>query len=241
MGFGLLLCAYFMLTLMVVGVGEYAFALYIIGGLISLKATLSLKDYCPRFILTSVVSVLYILFGVYAVMAYLDNLFLWEFMPLEDAAKAIVDVVGYGIDLAYHICILWAVIELTDELDMVKLKSRAAANLTLAAIWGVGQAVLAIFPSLTEIQANLLPKMLLLWVLICYILNVFLLHSCYQNICPAGEEFGKPRKTSRFAFINRLNDKFDEKSAKALQESLDYRAEKQKRRQEKKKNKNKKK
>ena len=69
-----------------------------------------------------------------------------------------------------------------------------------------------------------------------YVLNVFLLHSCYQAICPAGEENGKAAKPSRFAFVNRLNQKFDEKSAKALQENLDYRAEKQKRREERKKN-----
>ena len=124
---------------------------------------------------------------------------------------------------------------------MVKIKSRATTNLVLSLIWGVGQVALVVIPGAAAFQQNMLTKMLLLWALVCYLLNIFLLHSCYQNICPAGEEFGKERKPSRFGFINRLNEKFDERSAKALQETLDYQAEKQRQREEKKKNKKKKK
>ncbi len=240
MGFGLLLCGYFVLTLMSVGVGEYSFACYVIGGLISLRATLSLKDYCPKFALASVVSALYILLGVYHGITYVDNLFLWGLMPIGNTVDNILQAVGYALELGYHAFILLAVIDLTGELEMLKRRSRAMTNLVLAAIWGVGQMVLVAYPPLATFQANVFPKMLLLWALVCYVLNVFLLHSCYQNICPAGEEFGKESKPSRFGFINRLNQKIDEKSAKALQESLDYRAEKQKRREERKKHKKKK-
>lgn len=241
MGFGLLLCGYFILTLMPVGMGDYSFACYVIGGLISLKATWSLKDYCPKFSLASLASLLYILLGVYYGVAYLDMLFAWGLVPVGNAADNVLQAVGYALELGYHVFILLAVIDLTGELDMLKRKSRAVTNLVFAIIWGVGQLVLVIFPSLLAIQAGFIPKILLLWALICYVLNVFLLHSCYQNICPAGEEFGKEAKPSRFAFVNRLNQKFEEKSAKALQESLDYQAEKQKRREERKKNKKKKK
>lgn len=240
MGFGLLLCAYFMLTLMVIGVGDYAFAVYVIGGLISLKATLSLKDYCPRFIFVTAVSALYVLLGIYHAVSYLDTLFLWNLLPIDEATNYIVQAVGYVVELAYHVFMLWAIMDLTGELDMIKLKGRSTANLVLAAIWGVGQIILVAYPPLASFSANVFPKMLLLWALVCYVLNVFLLHSCYQNICPAGEEYGKERKPSRFAFVNRLNDKFDEKSAQALQESLDYHAQKRLAREEKKKNKKKK-
>ena len=48
----------------------------------------------------------------------------------------------------------------------------------------------------------------------------------------SGEEMGKARTTSRFGFVNRMNDKFDERSARALRESLEYSAQKQAEREE---------
>ena len=241
MGFGLMLCAYFMLTLMPVGMGEYSFAVYVIGGLVSLKATWSLKDYCPKFSLVSVLSVLYVLYGIYHAFVFLDTMFLWGVAPAGNITYTIVQSTGYAFELCYHVFMLLSIIDLTGELDMVKIKSRATTNLVLSLIWGVGQVALVVIPGAAAFQQNMLTKMLLLWALVCYLLNIFLLHSCYQNICPAGEEFGKERKPSRFGFINRLNEKFDERSAKALQETLDYQAEKQRQREEKKRNKKKKK
>ena len=45
----------------------------------------------------------------------------------------------------------------------------------------------------------------------------------YRMICPAGEEENAPRKRSRFALINRINDKLEERSKRALEESMEYR------------------
>ncbi len=240
MGFGLLLCSYFMLTLMAFGMAEYSFAVYIIAGIVSIKATWSLKDYCPTFSWATIVSVLYILLGVYHGVDFLSTMFLWDLLPTEGWVVNAISAATYAIELAYHVVILFAITQLAGELGMVKITARAKTNLILAVIWGVGQAVLVAYPPLAQMQAQLFPKMLLLWALICYILNTFLLHSCYQNICPAGEEFGKEKKPSRFKFVNRINQKLDERSAKALQETLDYQAEKQRKRQERKQHKKKK-
>lgn len=240
MGFGLLLCAYFMLTFMPVGMGTYSFAVYIIAGILSLKATLNLKDYCPKFGFVSLVSLLYVLYGVYHTFVFLDNLFLWGVSPTGQMVDAFTQAGGYAIEFAFHVFMLLSIMDLTRELGMVKLQSRATTNLVLSLVWGVGQIALVCIPGAAAFESNVFPKMLLLWALVCYLLNTFLLHACYQNICPAGEEFGKERKPSRFGFINRLNQKFEERSAKALQEQIDYQAEKQRRKEEKKKHKKKK-
>lgn len=241
MGFGLLLCGYFVLTLMTVGMGEYSFAAYIIGGMVALKATLSLKDYNPRFSLAACASAAYVLLGVYHAFGFLDTIFLWGIFPAEGMLHTVAQAVGYGIELAFHGFTLWSVMELAGELNLVKIKSRAQMGLVLAGIWGLGQVILVLFPAVAAFQQNVFPKMILLFALLCYVLNTFLLYTCYQNICPAGEEHGTPTKRSRFALINKINDKLDEKSAKALRETMEYRAERQKQKEEKKKNKNRKK
>ena len=51
--------------------------------------------------------------------------------------------------------------------------------------------------------------------LVVYLLNSFCFYGCFSAICPAGEEFGKPSKPSRFKFINDINRKLDEKNEQA--------------------------
>ena len=231
MGFGWLLCSYFILTMMSVGLGEYAFASYIIGGVIALKATVSLKDYCVKFNLALVAAVLYVVLGIYHATVYLDNLFLWGFMPMGDGVNNVLQATGYAIELVFHVFMLLSVMDLTKELEMKKLSGRAVTNLVLVAVWGVGQILLVVIPGAATFQQSVFPKILLLWALVCYLLNSFMLYKCYQNICPAGEEYGREDKPSRFKFVNRMNKKFEEHQAKALQETLDYQAQKQAKKQ----------
>ena len=51
--------------------------------------------------------------------------------------------------------------------------------------------------------------------IVVYFLNSLFLHGCFRHICPAGEEFGKPTKPSRFKFINDINQKLDAKNEQA--------------------------
>jgi hypothetical protein len=77
-------------------------------------------------------------------------------------------------------------------------------------------------------------KFLILFTLLAYIINLILLYSCYNNICPAGEEMGKEQKPSRFKFVNKMRAKVQEKQERAVRESLDYIKEKQERKERKK-------
>ena len=72
---------------------------------------------------------------------------------------------------------------------------------------------------------DLLPDIIgyLLIQLIGYLMVCLTLLRAYRMICPAGEEENAPRKRSRFALINRINDKLEERSKRALEESMEYR------------------
>ncbi|MBO5043340.1 MAG: hypothetical protein J6D87_10295 [Clostridia bacterium] len=233
MGFGLLLCGYFVLTFMSFGVGEYSFAAYIIGGFITANAAYRLKDYCPRFMLTVIAGCVYMLLGVYDVLFFLDELFLWGVMPVGTLLPSIIDGISICVELFFHISLLWGVMLIATDVEEQKIRSGSIRNLTFSIIWGVGQLILVLFPALAAFQQQVFTKLLLLVVLVTYVLNVLLLHSCYRNICPAGEELGSPMKRSRFAFVNKINDRFEEKSARALKESMEYSQKKREEREEK--------
>lgn len=241
MGFGLLLCGYFILTLMSFGIGDYSFAAYIIGAVVTANAALKLKDYCPRFGMLIAASGIYLLVGLYDVVAFMDELFLWNLISAESTLPVAADRVRFFGEVFMHVMLLWSVRTLAADVEEEEIKNNALRNLIFTGGWAVGQIILLAVPSLAAIQNQVIPKILLLVVLVTYILNAFLLHACFRDICPAGEEMGSPVKRSRFSFINKLNDKFDEKSAKALKETLEYGEQKQREREEKRLSKKKKK
>ena len=215
------------------GVGEYSFAAYIIGGFIAANAAYRLKDYCPRFMLTVIAGCAYMLLGIYDVVFFMDELFLWGIMPMDGMFSSMIDGISICVELFFHGSLLYGVMLIATDVDEEKIRSGAIRNMTFSAIWGIGQLILVLFPALAAFQNQVFTKLLLLVVLVTYVLNVLLLHSCYRNICPAGEELGAPMKRSRFAFVNKINDKFEEKSARALKESMEYSQKKREEREEK--------
>ncbi len=239
MGFGLLLCGYFILTFMSFGMGDYSFAAYIIGAVVAANAALKLKDYCPRFGMLVAAAGIYLLIGLYDVVAFMDELFLWNFITAESTLPTVVDRVRFFGEVFFHAMLLWGVRTIAADVEEDKIKGKAVRNMVFTGIWAVGQLVLLAFPALAAFQNQVFTKILLLVVLITYIFNTLLLHACFRDICPAGEELGAPQKRSRFAFINKLNDKFDERSTKALKETLAYGEQKQREREEKRKSKKK--
>ena len=69
---------------------------------------------------------------------------------------------------------------------------------------------------------------------------MLIIYSCYNNICPVGEEMGKERKPSRFKFVNEMRRKVQEREERAVRESLEYIKEKQEKKQQKRERKNRK-
>ncbi|MBE6557682.1 MAG: hypothetical protein E7661_01545 [Ruminococcaceae bacterium] len=237
MGFGLLLCGYFILTLMSFGVGDYSFAAYIIGSVVMANAALKLKDYCPRFAMLIAAAGIYLLLGLYDVAVFVDELFLWNKVPVGTALTVTVDRIRFFAEVFMHAMLLWSVVTIAADVEEDKIKASAIRNGVFTGIWAVGQMILLIFPAIAAYQNQVFTKILLLVVLVCYILNTLMLHACFRDICPADEDLSAPMKRSRFTFINKLNDKFDERSAKALNESIAYGQQKRKAREEKKLNK----
>lgn len=215
MGFGLLLCAYFLFSFMSVAIGDYCFATFIIGAMVAASAIGKLKDYNPRFTWLYPFAALYGLLAIYFAAKVLDGLFLWNLPLYTSLAEGIVEWIKFAAELGFTVISLWSASEIAASVGLDKHRERAVRNIVFTAIWAVGQAVLLAVPSLASAGNGALMKALFLYLLVVYFLNAFCFYGYFSAICPRGEEFGKPSKPSRFKFMNEINRKLDEKNEQA--------------------------
>lgn len=235
MGFGLMLAGYFALTFMSFAAGDYAFALYIIGGAVSFIAAGRLYEYKHRFGITVATSVAWLVLGVYAAVLYLNDIFLWE-MPLPGMDETIPNMALFVLSILHTAGMLWAMYGLARQVGVEKIWEGIPWDFSFLGLWAIGQTVLLVFPRAAAFQDGTLTKIVLLIRLMTYLLVCWRLFRCYQFICPA-DEAERPVKRSRFSIVNKMNDKLEERSRRAAEESLEYhrqRAEQKKRKKKKK-------
>ena len=215
MGFGLLLCAYFLFSFMSVAIGDYCFATFIIGAMVASKAIGGLKDYNPRFNWLYPFAALYGIMAIYFAARVLDDLFLWNLPLYTPLVEGIVEWVKFGSELGFTVIALWSSAEIAASVGLDKHRERAVRDIIFTGIWAVAQVVMLAVPALATAGGGALQTVLFLYLLLVYLLNTFCLYKCFSSICPQGEEFGKPTKPSRFKFMNELNRKLDEKNEQA--------------------------
>ena len=215
MGFGLLLCAYFLFTFMSVAIGDYCFATFIIGAMVASKAIGGLKDYNPRFNWLYPFAALYGIMAIYFAARVLDDLFLWNLPLYTPLVEGIVEWVKFGSELGFTVIALWSSAEIAASVGLDKHRERAVRDIIFTGIWAVAQVVMLAVPALATAGGGALQTVLFLYLLLVYLLNTFCLYKCFSSICPQGEEFGKPTKPSRFKFINDINEKLDAKNEQA--------------------------
>lgn len=215
MGFGLLLCAYFLFTFMSVASGDYCFATFIIGAMVAAKAIKGLKDYNPRFNWLYPFAALYGLLAVFFAIRTLDGLLLWNLPLYGTVVTGIVEWVRFVAEVGFTVIALWSSAEIAASVGLDRHRERAVRCIVFTGIWALGQMVMLTVPALAAAGNGALTTVLFLYLLVIYLLNSFCFYGCFSAICPKGEEFGKPSKPSRFKFMNELNRKLDEKNEQA--------------------------
>lgn len=215
MGFGLLLCSYFLFTFMSVAIGDYCFATFIIGAMVAGKAITGLKDYNPRFTWLYPFAALYGILAIFFAVRMMDGLFLWRLPLYSPFVEGLVEWVRFAAELGFTVIALWSASEIAASVGLDRHRLRAVRGIVFTGIWAVAQILMLAVPTLATAGNGALQKVLLLYLLVVYLLNSFCIYGCFSAICPQGEEFGKPSKPSRFRFMNELNRKLDEKNEQA--------------------------
>ena len=125
MGFGLLLCAYFLVSFMSVAIGDYCFATFIFGAMVSLSAIAKLKDYNPRFKWLYPFSALYGLLALFFAVKVLDGLFLWNLPLYSSLVEGIVEWGKFIAEIGFTVIALWSAAEIAATVGLDKHRERA--------------------------------------------------------------------------------------------------------------------
>ena len=228
MGFGLLLCSYFMVTLMSVTIGDYKFATFLIAAIVLYFAVGKLKDYNPRFVWLYPFAAVYGLLAVYYVLVVLggaNGVFYGWNLPIGSQwgiDRIIVGGVETAAEVGFTLMALWSSGELALSVGLKKHHGNSIRNMVFVSVCALIQITVLVLAAIPFFRAledgmvlDVLDKAQFLVMLVIYILNSWFFYTCFSSICPKGEEFGKPSKPSRFKFINEINRKLDAKNEQA--------------------------
>ena len=142
--------------------------------------------------------------------------FSWE-GAVADVMTTVVTWTSYATTLLFHFAMLYAIRVLALEVGLNKLSSHAMYNTLAVGIWGA----LFLLCNMPTIGETLLPYLSIsmgLFNLVYLISNIALLLRCAKNICAEGDEEVAP-KPSRFAWINRLSDSYNQTMDKLKENS----------------------
>ncbi len=125
--------------------------------------------------------------------------------------------INFVVTLLFHMALLYAIRVLAMEVDLKKIASHAMYNTLAVGIWGA----LFLLCNMPALGQDLLPYLgfsVTLFNLIYLISNIALLLRCAKNICAEGDE-EVVSKPSRFAWVNRLRDSYNQTMDKLKENS----------------------
>ena len=221
MGFGPLLVGYFSQYVISSFMGPYSFAGMLIGFSLMLWALWELKEYCPTFVFSLGTAVLLMICAIYETIAYFDTAFYLNIGIANQNVLFVFDCIEFGLNLVFNLTLLYGIADLSKRVDYLKTRDMAFSNMICVVAFNIFQLVIWIPGIIPDSEKGFFQVLLIFAQLLYTILNSVLIFRCYAMICPEGEE-DMPRKPSRFAFINKIRAKQDEKDEKAIQRTKEY-------------------
>lgn len=227
MGFGWLLGGYFTATLMTLNkAGNF---IRLVGWAIVLFSSRRLSRYQGAFLLPLIGSALMLLLSVALAISDVTG-FLYDNLVLSrpligEGAKVIL---GYGeqaLFFLFQVGMLVAIRAIAVETEVKELSDNAIRNFVFLAMYALSYGVSLGLSALGGKGASVSAGVVWILYFVCIFLNLLLIHSAYRLICEEGDE-EMAEKPSRFAFVNRMRQKNNEKTEKALAEYAEYRRQK---------------
>ncbi len=161
------------------------------------------------------------------------------FSPSADltAITVPVGVARYLLLALLHVFLLLGIGKVAEEVGLSKLATRAQALIVLPVLAYAASAVFDIpdlFPASAAKETAVIAFAVLLLTLLSCVLVLLTIYRSYARICMP-EDLEMPEKPSRFAFVNRMRERRDEREAKHAEERAAYLREKMNSKRKKKK------
>lgn len=201
MGFGYLLIGYFMAFAF--SIANVYFFFDIIGGAVMLIGLSKLAPHGRNFLRAMWADIAYVLLCIARVV-----LLLLGVLPPEGLALTLIGVLIAVVSLALQFFILAGIYFLSGQVELEKEQNRAKRNILFIFLYYLSYIIAYFLTPYLGLMANFVSLAVTVLGFVVLFLNLLLIHSCYCRICLKGQEDGA-RTPSRFAFVNRFNEKTD--------------------------------
>ena len=220
MGFGLLFIGYFISFLM--SLNNYGFAFEIVGYAIMLSAIGKLSEYKHSLSGSSIALLVMALCSVYDGFRQVASLLSMQTPLFGINVSFSVSMTAAAATLMFHLLLLLPIRDIAREAQDNELSRKvypAVCMATLACLLEFAVAVGGSF-FVTDAPSTAFRTLTLISVLvhICYpLFSLVFIYSCYARLCPP-EDKEMPQRPSRFAFVNKMRQKQEEKAAEVQRE-----------------------
>ena len=214
MGFGLLFIGYFIAFLM--SLNSYGFAFEIIGFVIMLSAIGKLSEYKHTLMRTSLPLLIMALCSLFDGFRALDSVLALQLPIFTETAAFVLSLTSAASTLFFHFLLLLPLRDLAAETEERDLASRAYSALsaaTVACALEFSVALIGSFSAVSEPSTafRVLTLASVLFHIFYPVFSLVFIYSCYARLC-APEDTSMERRPSRFAFINKMRDKQEQKA-----------------------------
>lgn len=202
MGFGTLFFGYF--AMFAFSLSQAYFFADIIGALVTIYAFSKLAQYNRWFNQGMAACLVFmILCGVNAA-----SLMFKLYDPVGKVDMA-VDIAKEAAACLMHIFMFLGTRGIAMGADAKKLVDTTNRNLVFTMTYYAASVLVLIFSGVLGDEAQTVSMIVFLYWVVCLVLNLALIYRCFGILCPAEEDENAPPKRSKFAFINKINDKFE--------------------------------
>ena len=230
MGFGILFFGYFITTMMSIPLSrllpiDLGGLVKLIGYILIVVAANKLSDYNSGFKSLTLSSML--MAGISAVQFFFDIctfiginqiavLPFWNFVDYINNMQ-IMDYLSFAATILFVSMLCLSIKQIAFDTGVKKIYVSATRNFVFYCIFFVVQAISFMPFEWIKIYRSVFVAALLIIELLCWILNLYMIFSCYAKICDSGDVEMK-QKPSRFAFVNKKREEREVERQKILDE-----------------------
>ena len=223
MGFGWLFIGYFIAMFMSINLAGSI--IRVVGYAVILFSAFKLSKYNRTFdylkIGTAIMIIVSVLLAISDISGFLYEEMFTQRDIFSSSFDSVMGIVSLGAVLLFNASMLYPIRAIAKETEVDKIAVNAVRNFIFICVYFV-LSIIAYLPfdfAVEYASVFSLPVLLLyfLWI----ILNLILIYSCYARICDEND-VEMVRKLSKFAFINKLRAKQDEKEQNLAQRDAEY-------------------
>lgn len=207
MGFGILIFGYFLSFAF--SVSQYYFFTDIIGAVVMLFAFSKLSEYNRYYVGAS-----WACLGFLVLCCTGAASLMFELYDPTGPVDMAVDLCKLVVSAVMHVFIFLGIRGIALGAESPSIAMKAQRNLVMTMVYFVGAVGVVLFSSAMSKEMSYYSSLTIYFYwLLCILLNLVLIYNCFGKLCPADEDENE-KKRSRFAIVNKFNDKFDELEAK---------------------------